>query len=168
MLSLEKHIKEVAMRFLVFLLPMVMLFSSCDKIPFLASDDIPNEAMILKMASDNIQVMQRIKADFILTNITNKKESYGFPSSCQFGYRVEKGEELLFDSQHGLMCLAVVTSFELDPGESKTFEIDLSNRGNVKPLDPGTYTLKAFLLTGNSDTASTTFDVVQDEFYHTH
>lgn len=147
------------MRLLMFLLPFVFLFPSCDTIPFLGSDNESNEAMMLNITADKIEVMQNIKADFTLTNVTNKKETYGFSSSCQYGYMVKKGSELLFDSQHGLMCLAVLTSFELDPGESETFKIDLSNGGDVEPLVSGSYTLKAFILTQDSDTVSTIFTV---------
>ncbi|MCH2451322.1 MAG: BsuPI-related putative proteinase inhibitor [Gracilimonas sp.] len=147
------------MRSLLLILSVLFFFSSCDELPFLSAGSETNEAMKLNVTADKIEVMQHIEADFTFTNTTDKKVEYGFPSSCQHGFKVNKGDEVLFNSQYAYACLTVVTSFELDPGESKTFKIDLSNGGDFEYLESGTYTLEAFLLTEDSDTVSTTFEV---------
>ncbi|MEX2347730.1 MAG: BsuPI-related putative proteinase inhibitor [Balneolaceae bacterium] len=147
------------MRSILLILSVLFLFSSCDELPFLSAKSGTNDAMKLKVTADKIEVMQHIKADFIFTNVTDEKVGYGFPSSCQHGFKVKKGDEVLFNSEYEYGCLTVLTSFELAPGESKTFKIDLSNGGDFEYLDSGTYTLESFLLTEDSDTVSTTFEV---------
>ncbi|MCH2451524.1 MAG: BsuPI-related putative proteinase inhibitor [Gracilimonas sp.] len=147
------------MRSLVLLFSVLFFFSSCDELPFLSAGSGTNDAMKLKVTADNIEVMQHIEADFTFTNVTNKRVEYGFPSSCQHGFKVKNGDKVLFNSQYEYGCLAVLTSFELAPGESKTFKIDLSNGGDYEYLESGTYTLEAFLLNEDSDTVSTNFEV---------
>jgi len=147
------------MKSLALLFSVLFLFTSCDQLPFLSAGSETNDAMKLNVTADKIEVMQHIEADFIFTNVSDQKVEYGFPSSCQHGFKVKKGDEVLFDSQHEYGCLTVLTSFELAPGESKTFKIDLSNAGDFEYLEPGTYSLEAFLLTEDSDTVSTTFEV---------
>ncbi|MEX0662768.1 MAG: BsuPI-related putative proteinase inhibitor [Balneolaceae bacterium] len=146
------------MRILIFLLPIVFLFTSCDELPLFGAGSDSNEAMKLNIKSDEIRNMQHIKADFLFVNLSGKKVEYGFPSSCQHGFIVKKSEEIFFDSRYAYACLTVLTSLELRQGESKTYKINLSG-AEYQPLDSGTYTLDAFLLTNDSDTVSTTFTV---------
>jgi len=147
------------MRTPLFLLTVLFLFTSCEGFLSHESGVDTKEAMTLNVTSEEIKSMQNIKADFEITNISGKKVTYGFPSSCQHGFNVKKGSETLFDSRTAYLCLAVVTSLELEPAESKVFNIDFRRGADMEPLEPGEYTLGAFLLSSDSDTVSTTFTV---------
>lgn len=110
----------------------------------------------LEINGDEPERWQDVAATFTVTNISNKAITFSFPSSCQFRYTVERNGQIIFDSRHNFMCLAVLTSFKLKPGENKTFPIDLKYVGDGA-ISEGIYRVSAFLLEEQSTKASKIF-----------
>ncbi|MDR9419906.1 BsuPI-related putative proteinase inhibitor [Gracilimonas sp.] len=131
---------------------LLILMSGCD----LLSDSHSELSTSLELQNETIERLRDIEASFEILNNTGKKISFEFPSSCQFGFVISKGEEVIFDSSQEQACLTVVTSLDIKNGSRKVFEIDIPFQDE---LEPGTYEISAFLLEGYADPVSKTFTV---------
>lgn len=119
--------------------------------------------LILKNAT--VESIPDVEAEFTLVNKTLQNQTFGFSSGCQFGFTVERGEEVIFDSRQNLLCTAALTSFTLQPGENKTFPISFNRFGSsteddLQDIQSGKYTLTAFLLNEQSPEISKSFEVL--------
>ncbi len=103
-----------------------LLLSSCEDNSLRDSvkEDYPFQLELERNKGEN-EKLQHADFIFTVTNISNKTVSYGFPSSCQSGYTVERNGKLIFDSRSNFLCLAVITVLELAPGERQSYPISL-------------------------------------------
>lgn len=139
---------------------LMLIISGCDAIPLSFDDDNRDKlALSLNMTNDSIETWQDIEAKFTVVNLSNDEVKFGFRSGCQTGFTIEKNEEVLVDSRGVFGCTAALSELKLKPRESKTYTLSLAYASNSDPLEPGTYTMTAFLLEDHSNETSTTFEV---------
>lgn len=141
----------------------LLLFSACDELPLFSSDGDKSPLHLkLDITSENIETLQDIRAEFTVTNFSNEKVTYSFSSSCQHGYTIERIQlttKTIVDSRQVIGCLAVITSLELEPDESKQYPISLGAMSGKDSLASGNYQINAFLLENHSSEVSETFVV---------
>lgn len=139
---------------------LMLIISGCDATPLSSDDDSREElALNLNMASESIETWQDIEAKFTVVNLSSDEVKFGFSSSCQTGFTIEKNEEVLVNSRSVFGCAGLLTELKLKAWEDKTYNLSLAGASNSDPLEPGTYTMTAFLLEDHSDETSTTFKV---------
>ena len=134
---------------------LLMVISGCD----LLSDSYSELSTSVEIHSGTVERLSDIEATFEILNNTGETVSFGFPSSCQFGYTLSKDEEIIMDSREEQACLAVVTSLDIQNGNKKVFQLTIPFDNE---LEPGFYKLSAFLLEGYTAPVSETFTVDQN------
>lgn len=148
------------MRLLVELFLTLFLFSSCDSVPFLSSNEEEGPVQYeLELNSEQISQLSHLEATFTVTNVSDEDQNFSFSSGCQYGFTVSKDKSIIFDSRDHIMCSQALTSFTLKPNDSKNFDIELSNAGDLEPLEQGTYRLNAFLLDDQSPAVTQSFTI---------
>lgn len=149
---------------------LLLLFSSCDRLPSFTSEHAAdrhysvekitgNLHLKLVITSEKIERLQDIEATFILANISTNPLTYHFNSGCQFGFTLTRDATTVFDSRNNIACIQVLTQFTLETGESKKYSIALDGYHDRRELDPGNYQLTAFLLNNNNHEISIPFTV---------
>lgn len=138
---------------------LILILSGCDAIPLSSDDDRDELALDLNMTSEPIETWQDIEAKFTVVNLSSDEVKFGFSSSCQTGFTIEKNEEVLVNSRSIFGCAGLLTELKLKAWVDKTYNLSLAGVSNSNLLDPGTYTMTAFLLENHSDETSTTFEV---------
>jgi endoglucanase Acf2 len=98
---------------------------------------------ILKIENNNIDNIQEIEGSFVVTNDSDETIEFSFPSGCQSVFNIYKNGARVFESSKKIVCLRTLTSFELHPNETKSFE--LFNPFDIF-LEHGDYTIKAYLI----------------------
>jgi hypothetical protein len=83
---------------------------------------------------------------FEVKNTTNVRQSFSFSEACQNDFRIREGDVLVWNFNHDQMCAQVVTSLELEPGETWTRSEVWDQRTNKgEPAGSGAYDAKATL-----------------------
>lgn len=144
----------------IVILLVLLLFSSCDdEIVSYGEVNDPPLKLELKLEKREYRLLQDVKADFTVTNISSQRIRYGYSSGCQYGFTIEKGSKLILDSRQFYGCTQGLTELILRPGQSKTFELPFADisQEQAKNLEQGVYTISAFLLNNYSKEVSTTF-----------
>lgn len=142
------------------IIALLFLLAACDS-SISGHGEIENPPLNLKITLEHEEYrsMQQVKADFTVTNISNRTIRYGFSSGCQHGFTVEKGDKLILDSQQLYGCTTSFSQLNLSPGESKIYTISLADisKEHTKSLEQGVYTINAFLLNNYSPEVSASF-----------
>lgn len=148
------------MKNIIKIVAILFLFPACEQVPSLSSSgDSTPISLELEMTSSDIKTLQDIEADFTVANVSDEEVTYGFSSSCQYGFTVERDGNKLFNSTSIIGCLQVITELKLEPKQIKTYQISLEGMQGSDSLEVGTYRLKAFLQNERSPKVNTTFVV---------
>lgn len=144
-------------RFLLIFLCIAFLVS-CDSLSPIELDGSDD----LNIKDTRIDDISELEATYVVTNTTREEKMYGFSSGCQYGFKIERNGKTLFDIRDQLFCTAALTSFTLQPGESKSFPISFEYLSSdvykkTGPLIRGKYKLVAFLLGDQGAEASQEF-----------
>lgn len=110
----------------------------------------------LNIGAEKIEHVQDLEATLVIRNMSRNTVKYKFPSTCQIGYMIGNEGEVLFDSRENMVCARVLTKIELKSGECRRFDL---NFHSLETIEPGTYTLRAFLLEDYSEEAVKEFVV---------
>lgn len=139
----------------------IYLFASaCDKTPVISSDNDKDSLQVkLEIESRTIEKLEDLEAQFTVINKSDAGLTYNFPDGCQYGFTIQQDQDLILDSRKIYSCIARLTNLELDPNESKSYQISLSQGGNYEPLVNGTYTITAFLLEDYSSNITESFQI---------
>lgn len=115
---------------------------------FLASCNVSNSLeegieANLKLESKKISNISDIEATFTIINLADGTKGYGFPSSCQSGFKIFRDGVEVFDTRKNSVCATVLTSFTLELNERISFTLPkYFDRG----LEPGSYIIKSYLI----------------------
>ena len=151
-----------------------LLFMGCDTFQStggLSGDDLTRQVQkddfILGIDETSVADLKKQFAVFRIVNTSPKDKIFSFRSGCQFAFTLEWEDELLLDSREGIFCTAALTSFTVQPGEKKEFNIDFDAARYSKRISDinigsnraGRYTLTAFLRDDQSPELSVKFVV---------
>lgn len=117
----------------------LLLLVSCNVINF-GSGDLTTD---LELGEAEITNVQDIEATFSVRNKTDETKGYSFSSGCQISFIISENGTKIIKAEEKLICTRALTSFKLEKGESKTFELPTYFDIDLKP---GTYTIKAYLI----------------------
>lgn len=97
----------------------------------------------LNIESNDIKNSDDIVGNFTITNDTDEVIGFGFSSGCQATFNIYKEGVLVFNGVRNTFCTQALTSFELEPNESKSF--GLKNGYDVN-FTSGEYIIKSYLI----------------------
>lgn len=113
----------------------------------------------LDVPKTEFELADTLTGEFIVTNQTESEKVFNFLNLQQHGFT-------LTDQNNTVVILyptgfsPMLSSFRLQPNESKTYPIRTEFRDhNGQLLNPGTYTLSAYLLDGEYPKVSTTIKI---------
>jgi len=110
----------------------------------------------LKSESDAYSLGAKVKFAYVIRNRTNDPLTYNFTSSKQWDMWIDRAGKEVFRFSRGRAYLTVLTSFTLEPNESKTFEIEWDQRDNEgRQVGPGVYEVYAQLTPAQNPPPST-------------
>lgn len=115
----------------------------------------------LEITSSDMNSLRDLRAEYTLTNTSQKKATFSFSSACQVRYTIKKGGDTIYDIKERVACAAVITKLTLPPSESETFQISAENLNTDIPFTSGTYTLNVMLWDKQLSPISVSF-VVED------
>jgi len=121
---------------------------SCNVINF-GSGDLATD---LELEDKEITNVQDIEATFTVRNKTRETKEYSFSSGCQVSFLITENGTKIIKAEEKLICTRALTSFKLEKDESKTFE--LPTYFDID-LNPGTYSIKAYLIGYEDEVFST-------------
>ena len=121
---------------------------SCNVINF-GSGDLSTD---LELEDKEITNVQDIEATFTVRNKTRETKEYSFSSGCQVSFLITENGTKIIKAEEKLICTRALTSFKLEKDESKTFE--LPTYFDID-LNPGTYSIKAYLIGYEDEVFST-------------
>lgn len=121
---------------------------SCNVINF-GSGDLATD---LELEDKEITNVQDIEATFTVRNKTRETKEYNFSSGCQVSFLITENGTKIIKAEEKLICTRALTSFKLEKDESKTFE--LPTYFDID-LNPGTYSIKAYLIGYEDEVFST-------------
>jgi len=141
---------------LVILILLSLIFIVCDNGTKPAPEQIVYK---LDVPKTEFERTDTLTGEFIVTNQSESEKVFTFLNLQQHGFT-------LTDQNNTVVILyptgfhPALTSFRLQPNESKTYPIRTEFRDqNGQLLDPGTYTLSAYLLDGEYPKVSTTIKI---------
>ena len=106
----------------------------------------------LELEDKEITNVQDIEATFTVRNKTRETKEYSFSSGCQVSFLITENGTKIIKAEEKLICTRALTSFKLEKDESKTFE--LPTYFDID-LNPGTYSIKAYLIGYEDEVFST-------------
>ena len=151
-----------------------LLLMGCDTFQStggLSDDDLTGQVQednfVLEIDETRVADLKKQFAVFRIVNTSPEAKIFSFRSGCQFAFTLELEDELLLDSREGIFCTAAPTSFTVQPGETKEFNIDFDSARYSKRISDidigsnraGRYTLTAFLRDDQSPELSVKFVV---------
>jgi Intracellular proteinase inhibitor len=84
----------------------------------------------------------------VFTNSTAAPTRFDFNSGCQFNFQIHRGSELVWDHLSRVGCSTALTSFVLQPGESRSFATQWNVRGfDGGPAATGVYEARGQIMT---------------------
>lgn len=146
-------------RYYFFLILLCAIFLvSCDSLSPIQLEGTDD----LNIKDVRIDDISELEATYVVENNADEVVTYSFSSGCQYGFKIERNGKTLFDIRDQLVCTTVLTSFTLQPGESKSFPISFEYLASdvyekTGPLIRGKYKLVAFLLDDQGAEASQEF-----------
>ena len=89
---------------------------------------------------------ETVKLTYAVRNTCSEPVKYTFSSSMQFDLWIKRGDKEIYRMSKGRMYAMVITTLELQPGETKTFDIEWNQKDNAgKSVGPGMYEVYARL-----------------------
>ncbi len=123
----------------------------------------PNTIRCITTPCPSNEKAAEAKFTYVVTNRGTSSVTYQFSSGCQFNVELsDAAGRVVLNPIAVRSCIAALTNFTLQPGQSKTFTDTLELRDGSGELLNGTYTAKAYLMprTASSAAAATaTFKV---------
>lgn len=105
-------------------------------------------ALSLEASPSTVDPTGKVDLTLVLTNSSSRAARFDFRSGCQYNFAVFRNGEPVWDLLSRVGCAAVLTSFELQPGESRTFAASWTvSASNGGPAGPGEYQARGELLT---------------------
>lgn len=137
----------------------VLLMMACTN-PISLSGELDGPLHLdLQLDSDQVESPQHLEATFTVRNVSDSTLSYEFPTGCQSGFTIEKDGQQIIDKKQSTFCTMALSTLRLEPKESKSFDISLSNLQEADTLHPGEYQINTFLLENHSKEISKTFEI---------
>lgn len=127
------------MKYLATITLFVVLLVFCDSLNF-GEENLNAD---LEIENTKISKVSDIEATFTVKNETDKTKGYGFSSGCQVSYLITLNGSKRFKADGNLVCTQALSGFELAPQETKKLKLPTYFDTN---LEPGNYTIKAYLI----------------------
>ncbi|MDO8681985.1 MAG: BsuPI-related putative proteinase inhibitor [Armatimonadota bacterium] len=124
-------------------------------------------AMELKTDRDSYTKGQPVRMEFIIRNTTSKTVTYRFSSGQQYDFWAILDGREVWRWSHDKATIQVLTSFDLKPGESKTFKATWDQKDNSgRQVPPDSYIISGQLTTMRDRPApvSKTIRILSEEF----
>ena len=99
-----------------------------------------------KSGETSYKLGETVKLTYAVRNPCSEPVKYTFSSSMQFDLWIKRGDTEIYRMSKGRMYAMVITTLELQPGETKTFDIEWDQKDNTgKSVGPGVYEIYARL-----------------------